>query len=130
MKYLIMILVCSIITVFAYAEGTAPTKDPQDGLYQNAHTAASVVDNTGAFEAVQTQYHKIALDKSCPACNLQGGLDLVDENGPSIATSSGNKSKTSTGEDAGAESDSRSPCNDGGGMRAALRGSASQEVTY
>lgn len=99
MKYLILFLVCSLLTVFAYAQEETVSKDPQSDLFLNAHTAASVVDNTGTFEAVQTEYHKIQLDKSCPACNLQGSLNLVDESGSTVTDSSGHPVKTGNGAD-------------------------------
>ncbi len=65
-------------------------KDPSLKLYQTAHTAASVVDGVGAYENQVSGAHGIAVDKSCPGCNLHGSLSLVDENGTvSAAKASG-----------------------------------------
>ena len=78
MKFLVLIF--SILSTLAFAQKN-DSKDPQSDLYLNAHTAASVVDTTGSFATTQTQSHSIPLDPACPACNLHGGIGLVDENG-------------------------------------------------
>ena len=94
MKFLV--LVCALLSAFAYAQENV-SKDPQNDLYLNAHTAASVVDATGTFENIQKQSHNLNVDPSCPNCNLHGGIDLIDENGDAVTSSDGSKVKTGSG---------------------------------
>ncbi len=91
------VLVFTLLSVVAYAQENV-SKDPQDGLYLDAHTAASVVDATGTFENIQRQSHNLKVDPSCPNCNLHGGIDLVDENG-TPASAAGSKVDTGNGSD-------------------------------
>ncbi len=94
MKFLV--LVCAFLSVLAYAQENV-SKDPQNDLYLDAHTAASVVDSTGTFETIQRQSHNIKIDASCPGCNLHGGIELVDENGNAVKTGDGSSVKSGTG---------------------------------
>ncbi len=90
------VLVFTLLSVVAYAQENI-SKDPQSGLYLDAHTAASVVDATGTFENIQRQYN-LKVDASCPNCNLHGGIDLVYENG-TPASAAGSKVDTGNGSD-------------------------------
>ena len=101
MKYLIFFLVCSFLTVFAYAdEDVVHPGDPNMAEY-SSYTQATVVDQDSSFSKTQTDYFKVPAPQVCPACNLQGSINLVDENGTPVIAGSGEAVKTGTGNGSG-----------------------------
>jgi hypothetical protein len=78
----LLFLVLSLVASVAFSqEDKVNTDDPSMRLYQSAHTAGSVVDITGTYESQVSGFHGLPVDKSCPSCNLHGGLSMTDENG-------------------------------------------------
>lgn len=100
MKYLIFFLVCSFLTVFAYADDdVVHPGDPNMAEY-NSYTQATVVDQDKSFATTQSEYFKVPTPQVCPACNLQGSINLVDENGTPVVAGSGGASGTGNGGEA------------------------------
>jgi hypothetical protein len=98
MKYILLILVCSFLTVFAYADEDAV--NPNDpNLKEGYSPQAAFVDRENSSTTSQRDFFKVEAPGFCPACsNLTGGLDnLVDESGNPIVASDGSKIKTGTG---------------------------------
>lgn len=99
MKFLILIFAfLTVISVQAQSDDSVNNDDPNMSLY-TGELAASAVDTTGTHESTVRENYKIPVTKSCPACNLHGSINLVDENaGPaSSESSSGSQSSEGSG---------------------------------
>jgi hypothetical protein len=67
----------------------------------SSYTQATVVDQDSSFSKTQTDYFKVPAPQVCPACNLPGSINLVDENGTPVIAGSGEAVKTGTGNGSG-----------------------------
>lgn len=88
MKFLILICAfLTMISVHAQSDDSINNDDPNLNLY-TGELAASAVDTTGTHESTIRENYKIPVTKSCPACNLHGSINMVDENGTPAASES------------------------------------------